>query len=164
MALLATSLPTACTRQFYLVTNWTQVEESSGKVATRQRHDDSALYGFAPLRETNTVVNWPAKHNHRRLRLFRSWRRLPTAALGAEAVADVADRFDQEIDFGRRIVEIEAGSGAGRDAETVVQRLRAVVAGSDSDALLIEKLGDVVRMGVIEDEAHQAGAVLGRWT
>ena len=66
------------------------------------------------------------------------------AALGAEAVADLAEDFDQEVDFGRRVVEVEAGPGAGGDAEAVVQRLRAVVAGADGDALLVEQLGDVV--------------------
>ena len=50
----------------------------------------------------------------------------------------------KQVDLGRRVVEIEAGPRAGGDAEPVVQRLRAVVAGADGDALLVEQLGDVV--------------------
>ena len=69
------------------------------------------------------------------------------AALGAEAVADLGDDFDQQVDFGRRVVEVEAGPGAGGDAEPVVERLGAVVAGADGDALLVEQLGDVVGVG-----------------
>ncbi len=88
--------------------------------------------------------------------------RLAFAALGAEAVADLADDFDQQVDFGRRVVEVEAGPGAGGDAEAVVERPRAMVAGADGDALLVEQLGDVVRVGLVEREAHEAGAVLGR--
>ena len=54
------------------------------------------------------------------------------------------DDFDQQVDFGRRVVEIEAGPRAGGDAEAVVERPGAVVAGADGDALLVEQLGDVV--------------------
>ena len=68
----------------------------------------------------------------------------------------------KQIDFGRRVVEIEARPRAGGDAEPVVQRLRAVVAGADRDALLVEQLGDVVRMRLRRREAHDAGLVLGR--
>ena len=67
-------------------------------------------------------------------------------ALRLEAVLNLADRVDQEIDLGRRVVEVEARPGAGGDAEPVVQRLRAMVAGADGDALLVEQLGHVVRV------------------
>ena len=72
------------------------------------------------------------------------------AALGLEAILDLADRVDQQVDLGRRVVEIEARAGAGGDAEPIVQRLRAMVAGADGDAMLVEKLGHVVRMGLSE--------------
>ena len=70
--------------------------------------------------------------------------RLAFAALGAEAVADLGDDFDQQVDFGGRVVEVEAGPRAGGDAEAIVEGPGAVVAGADGDALLVEQLGDVV--------------------
>ncbi len=81
--------------------------------------------------------------------------------MGAEAVADFGDDFDQEIDFGGRVVEVEAGAGAGGDSEAVVEGPGAVVAGADGDALLVEQLGDVVRVWLVEREADEAGAVVG---
>ena len=63
---------------------------------------------------------------------------LSLAALGAEAVADFGDDLDQQIDFGGRVVEVEAGPGAGGDSEAVVEGPGAMVAGADGDALLVE--------------------------
>ena len=61
----------------------------------------------------------------------------PFAALWTEAVADLADDFDQEVYFSGCVVEIEAGAGAGGDAEAIVEGPGAVVAGADGDALLV---------------------------
>ena len=46
------------------------------------------------------------------------------------------------------------------DAEAAHQRLRAVVAGADADALAAEDLGDVVRVDALEGERDEAAAVL----
>ena len=46
-----------------------------------------------------------------------------------------------------------------RDAEAAHQRLRAVVAGADADALAAEDLGDVVRVHAVEVEGDRAAAL-----
>ena len=89
---------------------------------------------------------------------------LSLAALWAEAIADLGEDFDQQVDFGRRVVEVETGPRAGRDPEAVVQGPSAMVAGADGDALQIEELGDVVRVGLVEREANETGAMLGHGT
>ena len=87
--------------------------------------------------------------------------RLTLAALGAEAVADFGEDLDQQVYFGGCVVEIEAGPGAGGDSEPIVQGPRAMMAGTDGNALEVEQLSDVVRMGLIESEADEAGPVCG---
>ena len=46
------------------------------------------------------------------------------------------------------------------DAEPAHQRLRAVMAGADGDARVIQYGGDVVRMHPVDVEADDSGAVL----
>jgi len=50
---------------------------------------------------------------------------------------------------------------AGSDAKDAMQRLGAVMAGPDADAVLAQELGDIMRMQVIDREGHAAEA-LGR--
>src|SRR4051812_31397822 len=87
----------------------------------------------------------------------------PSAALGAEALANSSHHVDQQLDFGERVVEVEARAGAGGDLEPVVERPGAMVAGADGDSLLVEELGDVVGVRLREREADEAGAMRWRW-
>src|SRR3954451_20612877 len=86
-------------------------------------------------------------------------RRLPLAALGAETVADLGQNFDQEVDLGGRVVEVKTRPSAGRDSEAIVQGPCAMVARTDGDALQVEQLGDVVRVGLVERETDKAGTI-----
>ena len=86
--------------------------------------------------------------------------RLSFAALGAEAIADLCENFDQEVDFGGGVVEVETGPGTGRDSEAVVEGPSAMVAGADGDALQVEELRDVVRVRLVERKADEASAVI----
>ena len=59
-------------------------------------------------------------------------------------------------------VEVEARARRRRDAEPRHQRLRAVVAGADRDALPVEHLRDVVRVDPVDVERDDPGAALRR--
>src|SRR5688572_13647264 len=79
---------------------------------------------------------------------------------------DHAAQADREaIHVLGRVVEVEARAVGGGDAELPHQRLAAVVAGADADAVQVEELGDVVRMHLVpcrlDVEAEDAGAALG---
>src|SRR3954452_13939213 len=78
---------------------------------------------------------------------------------------DAADGRGEPVDVLGRVVEVEARAVRGGDAELAHQRLAAVVAGADADAVEVEELGDVVGMhlatGGLDVEADDAGALLG---
>ena len=84
--------------------------------------------------------------------------RFTLTALGT--VTDLGENFDQEVDFGGGVVEVETGPGTGRDSEAVVEGPSAMVAGADGDALQVEELGDVVRVRLVERKADEASAVI----
>ena len=81
-----------------------------------------------------------------------------TSRAWAEKLFRFAERLDEHIHFVARVVEIKAGAGRRVDAEFLVQRHRAMVAGADGDAVLVEKRGEIVRVNVAEGERHQAAA------
>ena len=59
-----------------------------------------------------------------------------------------AERIGQGVDVGLVVVEVERRPGGGADAEPAHERLGAVVAGAHAHAVLVEHLGDVVRVDV----------------
>ena len=76
-----------------------------------------------------------------------------------EDPAGVVQALDQPVDLLGRRVDAEAGAGRRGDAEAVHQRLRAVVAGADGDAVAVEDLGDVVGVDALELERDRADAL-----
>ena len=78
-----------------------------------------------------------------------------------EEVGGGVERVGQRVDVGLVVVDVERGPGGGADAEHPHERLGAVVAGAHAHAVLVEHLGDVVRVDVVEGEREHAAA-LGR--
>src|SRR5262245_41927544 len=68
----------------------------------------------------------------------------------------------EAVDVVGRVVEVEAGAVRRGDAELAHERLAAVVAGADRDAVEVEELGDIVRVRALDVEADDAGALLSR--
>ena len=66
----------------------------------------------------------------------------------AEEALHLVEALGQPIDVLAVGVNVEAGPRAGLLAEPLVERHRAVVAGTDGDRLAIEQRRDVVRMRV----------------
>src|SRR5204863_509628 len=60
-----------------------------------------------------------------------------------------------------RVVKRERSAGGGGDVEKLHHRLRAMVAGADGDALLVEYRADVVRMNALDSERQNARLVRG---
>src|SRR3954469_8437246 len=75
---------------------------------------------------------------------------------------DAADGRGEPVDVLGRVVEVEARAVRGGDAELAHQRLAAVVAGADADAVEVEELGDVVRVNALDVEADDPGAAVRR--
>ena len=67
----------------------------------------------------------------------------------------------QAVDIVGVAVDVEGGTAGGRLAESLVERLRAVVAGTDGDRLAVEQRGHVVRVRLRQGEGDDAGT-LGR--
>src|SRR5262245_48273877 len=70
---------------------------------------------------------------------------------------DVAQDFDKRIDFRRRVVKIKAGARGGRHAESLHERLIAMVPAAQGDATLIRDGDDVVGMNSFEQKADEPG-------
>ncbi len=68
---------------------------------------------------------------------------------------------EQPIDVGIRVERRERRPIGGVGAEAAHQRLRAVVAGADADALAAEDLADVVGVHAVEHERDQPATVAG---
>src|SRR6516164_9227490 len=77
-----------------------------------------------------------------------------------EELLGVADAVRQGVDLGVGVVQVERRPVGGLAAEGAVQRPRAVVAGPDRDAELVEHLADVVRVHALDLERDRAAAVL----
>src|SRR5262245_20992271 len=73
-----------------------------------------------------------------------------------------ADAIGQTVDVVEVVVDREAGARRGRHVEPLHHRLRAVMAGADSDARAVEDLREVVRMDAIDDEADHPGMLVRR--
>src|SRR5687767_4759996 len=86
------------------------------------------------------------------------------SAFGPESLANVADNLNQQVHFGRRVVEIETGPCAGGNSQPVVERPGVVMAGADGNSLQIQKLGHVVCVRLRQREAHEAGSLIRRRT
>src|SRR6185436_3181165 len=81
------------------------------------------------------------------------------ASVEPEDTPGVEQPVDQAIDLLGRRVDPEARSGGRDDPEPVHQRLGAVVAGADGDAVAVEDLGDVVGVdaGKLERDRTEPG-------
>ena len=88
-----------------------------------------------------------------------------SAAVGGESepeeVVGGGDGVTQGVDVGLVVVDVQRRPGGGGHAELAHQRLGAVVAGPDADAVLVEHLGEVMGVEVAEGEGQHA-APLGR--
>src|SRR5580693_6911393 len=69
--------------------------------------------------------------------------------------------IDQDVDFLGGIVNVEAGPGGAGEAELPHQRLIAVMAAAQGDAVLVGEGDDVVRVHVAEGETDQAAPFAG---
>ena len=67
-------------------------------------------------------------------------------------------RFHQYVDFGRGVVDVEAGAGGAREAELLHEGLVAVVTAAEGDAILVGEGDNVVGVGVAQGEADDAAA------
>src|SRR4051812_30985962 len=74
----------------------------------------------------------------------------------AEDFHDLLHGADEAVNFGLRVVEGEGGARGGGHAEVLHDGLRAVVAGANGYALLVENRAHVVRVNVAEDERQHA--------
>src|SRR5690348_2584069 len=81
--------------------------------------------------------------------------RMPLPSLRPKPLADLAEDFHQQINFRRRVVEIETGPRTGRDSQPVVQWPRAMMPGPCGNPLLVEQLSDIVGVRLGQREAHQ---------
>ena len=84
--------------------------------------------------------------------------------LGVTATNRASFYLYNTVDVLGRVVEVEARAVRRRDAELAHQRLAAVVAGADRDAVEVEELRDVVRVrpAGVEVEADDPGAPVRR--
>src|SRR6188472_3048932 len=82
---------------------------------------------------------------------------------GAEDALRGADGIGQAVDVVEVVVNREAGTRRGRQVVPLHERLRAVMAGADSDPMPVQDLGEVVRMNAVHDEADDAGVLVGRF-
>src|SRR5439155_16189568 len=79
-----------------------------------------------------------------------------------EVLPRLLDALDEPVDLPGEAVEVEARAVRGRDAELGHQRLAAVVAGADRDAVHVQHLRHVVRVDALEVEGDDPGAALRR--
>src|SRR3989304_1934067 len=89
--------------------------------------------------------------------------RSSTSSSSGEAGLDSIQAFYQLVDFAGRIVQVERGACAGGDAELLMDRHGAVVAGPHRDSIGVEQLGHVVGGHAVQRERRHSAALLGRW-
>src|SRR3954453_10601578 len=85
---------------------------------------------------------------------------MPNSLFG-ENPLHLFDPTHQRFDVGAVAVRREARAGGRLDAEPAHQGLRAMVAGADGDARIVQYGGGVVRVHPIDVEADDPGAVPG---
>src|SRR5215469_5461886 len=78
-----------------------------------------------------------------------------------EELLGVADPVRQGVYLADRVVHVERRPVGRLAAERAVQRPRAVVAGPDRDAELVEHLADVVRVHALDLERDRPAAAVG---
>ena len=78
-----------------------------------------------------------------------------------EDLARLVERVHQPVDVLARVVDVEAGARGRGHAQLAHQRLGAVVAGADADALAVAQLGDVVGVHARQLERDHAAAPVG---
>ena len=72
---------------------------------------------------------------------------------------DLADTGDERVDLVLGGVDAERRASGSRDAITDAHRTCAVVPGPHGDAVLIQQLGDVMRVDALEGERDRRPAV-----
>src|SRR5713226_3310620 len=77
-----------------------------------------------------------------------------------EQLAGFAQALHQQVDLVLGVVQVEAGAGRSGHAQLAHQRMAAVVAGADADALAIQDLGQVVGVHVAVTEGDSAATDL----
>src|SRR3989441_2864341 len=80
----------------------------------------------------------------------------------SEQLAGLAYGRDEGVDVVHVIIDVERGTRGRGDAEPAHQRLGAVVAGPNTDAVAVQDRRQVVRMNVPVRERHDAGTVVAR--
>src|SRR3954452_16175750 len=80
----------------------------------------------------------------------------------AEEVPYVLQAVDQNVDLGRRGVQIERRSRGRGNSVAEADGPRAVVPDTDRDALLVQDLAHVVRVDVAQGEGDRRAPLLGR--
>src|SRR6266496_6849966 len=80
----------------------------------------------------------------------------------AEQLAHFREAFEQRVHVLEGVVEPEGCAHAGRYAEMVHHRHRAVVARAHGDALLVEHGAHFVRMDAVEREGQDGGLLARR--
>src|SRR2546425_8928097 len=80
----------------------------------------------------------------------------------SEQLAGLAYGRDEGVDIVHVIIDVERGTRGRGDAEPAHQRLGAVVAGPNTDAVAVQDRRQVVRMNVAVRERHDAGTVVAR--
>src|SRR5258708_16889363 len=76
-----------------------------------------------------------------------------------EELLDALERRDQAVDLLLGVVEVEARAGRARQPELAHQRLVAVVAAAEGDAILVGEGHDILRVDAFEGETYQAAAL-----
>src|SRR5438093_1688998 len=77
----------------------------------------------------------------------------------AEKLSGLAHCGDEGVDVVDVIIDVEGCARGRRDAQATHQRLSAVVAGPNTDAVLVQDRRQVVRMNVAVCERNDAGTV-----
>src|SRR5262245_9701646 len=102
----------------------------------------------------------PAGHRIRSTRL--GWRHPPErCGSGPEDLEHLGQTIGKRVDVGLRRVDVEARPGRCRQVEPLVERHRAVVAGSHRNPEPVEDLGDVVRVDSRQVERDYAAPQIG---
>src|SRR6185436_17907147 len=93
------------------------------------------------------VGGWPNRGE-------RKESRGPIASIALEIALHVGDGGGEALDVGLGGVDGEARPQRAPDAETLHERLRAMVPGADGDAALVEERCPVVRVDPLDVERH----------
>src|SRR5467141_1893505 len=127
------------------------------------------------LNESASTAVWPAKRLVTRSTMTGS--AMPPQAKGegrrgkgeawslrgdAEQLASLTHSGDEGVDVVDVIIDVEGRARGRRNAQSSHQRLRAVVAGPNTDAVAVQDRRQVVRMNVAVRKRNDAGTVVAR--